>query len=97
MTRRGPNEGSIYERQDGRWQGAVHVGYEGNRRVRKFAIGHTRKEVSDKLDVLMRAHREHRPIPDQRVKLGPFLRTWLDETAKPTLRASTYDSCVGAR
>jgi len=92
MTRRGPGEGSIYERQDGRWEGAVHVGYEGNRRVRTFAIGHTRREVSDKLDVLLRAHREQRPIPDGRAKLGPFLRRWLDETAKPTIRASTYDS-----
>lgn len=32
------------------------------------------------------------PIPNQRDKLGPFLRSWLDEVARPTLRASTYDS-----
>jgi integrase len=35
---------------------------------------------------------ERRPIPNQREKLGPFLRRWLDEIAKPTLRASTYSS-----
>ncbi len=40
----------------------------------------------------MRAHEEQRPIPDQREKVGPFLRRWLDEVAKPTLRASTYKS-----
>ncbi len=92
MTRRGPNEGSIYLRQDGRWAGSVHIGYEGGRRVRKHVLGHSRKEAADKLDGLLRAHKENRPIPDQRQKLGPFLRRWLDDVAKPTLRASTYAS-----
>lgn len=92
MTRRGPNEGSIYERWDGRWAGSVQIGYEDNRRVRKHVMGHSRAEVKDKMAALMRAHEEKRPIPDQREKLGPFLRRWLDEVAKPTLRVSTYDS-----
>jgi len=92
MTRRGPNEGSIYERWDGRWAGSVHIGYEDGRRVRKHVMGHTRAEVKEKMAALMRAHDERRPIPSQREKLGPFLRRWLDEVAKPTLRASTYDS-----
>ncbi len=92
MSRRGPNEGSIYQRQDGRWEGAVHLGYRDGRRDRRFAIGHTRKEVADKLAVLLKARDEQRPIPNQRDKLGPFLRHWLDDTARPTLRASTYSS-----
>ncbi|MGH2407135.1 MAG: tyrosine-type recombinase/integrase [Candidatus Limnocylindrales bacterium] len=92
MTRRGPNEGSIYQRKDGRWEGAVHMGYETNRRVRKFVIGRTRKEAGDKLAVLLKTRDAGRSIPNQRDKVGPFLRRWLDETAKPTLRASTYDS-----
>ncbi len=92
MTRRGPGEGSIHLRQDGRWAGSVHIGYEGGKRVRKHVLGHTRKEVADKLDVVLRAQREQRPVPNQRDKLGPFLRSWLDDTARPTLRASTYAS-----
>jgi len=92
VTRRGPNEGSIYERWDGRWAGSVHIGYEDGRRVRKHVMGHSRAEVKDKMAALMRAHKEQRPIPDQRAKVGPYLRRWLDEVAKPTLRASTYDS-----
>jgi integrase len=55
-------------------------------------MGHSRKEVADKMATLMRAHEEKRPIPSQREKVGPFLRRWLDEVAKPTLRASTYSS-----
>ena len=92
MTRRGPNEGSIYERWDGRWAGSVHIGYEDGRRVRKHVMGHSRKEVVDKMATVLQAHTENRPIPSQREKVGPFLRRWLDEVAKPTLRASTYDS-----
>ena len=92
LSRRGPHEGSIYKRQDGRWQGAVHLGYQNGHRLRKFAIGQSRKEVAEKLDCLLQARNESRPIPDKRQKLGPFLRRWLDEVARPTLRASTYDS-----
>jgi integrase len=55
-------------------------------------MGHTRAEVKDKMVALLRAHEDQRPIPDQRAKVGPFLRRWLDEVAKPTLRASTFDS-----
>ncbi len=92
MTRRGPNEGSIYERWDGRWAGSVQIGYEDGRRVRKHVMGHSRAEVKDKMATVMRAHEEKRPIPDQREKVGPFLRRWLDEIARPTIRASTYAS-----
>jgi integrase len=92
MTRRGPGEGSIHERWDGRWAGSVHIGYIDGKRVRKHVMGKTRKEVADKLADLMRAHKEQRPIPNQREKTGPFLRRWLDEVAKPTLRPSTYES-----
>ena len=91
MSRRGPGEGSIYERWDGRWAGSVHIGYE-DRRVRKHVMGRTRNEVKEKMAALMRAHEEKRPIPSQREKVGPFLRRWLDEVARPTLRASTYAS-----
>lgn len=92
MTRRGPNEGSIHERWDGRWAGSVHIGYEGGRRVRKHVMGHSRAEVKEKMAALMRAHEEGRPIPDQRLKVGPFLRQWLDEVARPSLRPSTHAS-----
>jgi integrase len=92
MTRRGPNEGSVYLRKDSRWEGAVHMGYENGKRVRKFAIGNTRAEVVAKLAPILRARDERRPVPNQRQKLGPFLRRWLDEVAKPTIRASTYAS-----
>ena len=92
MTRRGPNEGSIHQRKDGRWAGSVHIGYQDGKRVRKHVLGHTRKEVADKLAPLLKARDQQRPVPNQRDKLGPFLRSWLDDTARLSLRASTYSS-----
>lgn len=92
MSRRGPNEGSIYQRQDGRWEGAVHMGYQDGKRVRKFVIAQTRGEAAEKLKAVQKVRDEQRPVPGQREKLGPFLRRWLDEVARPTLRVSTYDS-----
>ena len=88
MTRRGPHEGSVYRRGDGRWEGAVHLGYEDGKRVRRWVIGHSRKEVAARLETLLAAKREERPMPDGRTKLGLFLRRWLDEVARPTIRAS---------
>jgi len=92
VTRRGPNEGSIHERWDGRWAGSVHLGYEGGKRKRKHVMGHSRAEVKEKMAAVMRLHEEQRPIPDLRLKVGPYLRRWLDEVARPSLRHSTYTS-----
>ena len=92
MTRRGPGEGSIYQRGDGRWAGSVHIGYEGGKRVRKHVLGHSRAEVKEKLAKVQRLQAENRPIPDLRIKVGPYLRQWLDEVARPRVRASTLKS-----
>ena len=70
MTRRGPGEGSLYQRQDGRWAGSVHIGYEGGRRIRKHVLGHSRAEVKEKLASIQRLQAEQRPIPDLRIKAG---------------------------
>ena len=51
--RRGRNEGSIYQRKDGRWVGAVHVGHKGGQRLRKHYYGATRQEVAKKLTVAL--------------------------------------------
>ena len=49
-TRRGNNEGSIYQRQDGLWVGMVSLGYDDNgKQIRKAIYGKTRIEVSKKL------------------------------------------------
>jgi integrase len=92
MTRRGPHEGSIHQRGDGRWAGSLHVGWIDGKRVRKHVLAHTRAEAVARLDELRRQHLTGMPIPDQRTKVGPYLETWLADVAKPRVRASTYES-----
>jgi hypothetical protein len=49
-VRRGNNEGSIYQRKDGRWCAQVTIGYKGNgKAIFKYAYGATRQEVAKKL------------------------------------------------
>ena len=48
--RRGNNEGSIYQRKDGRWCAQITVGYrENGKAIFKYAYGSTRQEVAKKL------------------------------------------------
>jgi hypothetical protein len=55
-------------------------------------LGHSRAEVKEKLGTVQRLHAENRPIPDLRIKVGPYLRQWLEEVAQPRVRASTLKS-----
>ena len=94
MARRGPNEGNIYQRKDGRWEGRVHVGYdEHGRRMRKSFYGHTRREVQVQLDKARRDLQEGLPVGgDARVTVGRFLVRWLTDVARPTVRPRTYQT-----
>ena len=74
--RRGSGEGSIYQRQDGRWCAQVSFGYKpGGKPRRKLLYGKTRSEVSDAMKRLSRDQHAAYPLP--RIgKLSPiFLRT----------------------
>jgi len=48
--RRGRGEGSIYKRSDGRWAGAVTVGYRNDTQHRKTIYGRTRKQVQERIN-----------------------------------------------
>ena len=88
---RGNNEGSIYQRKDGRWVGAVHVGYKGGQRLRKHYYGATRQEVAKKLTVALKAHQDGLPVVPERQTVKDFLASWL-ENAKPSLRDQTHST-----
>ena len=92
MTRRGPTEGSLHQRKDGSWTGSLDIGWAGGHRERKDVFGRTRAEAAAKLDALRRQHEQGLPVPDQRTRVGPFLKTWLEDVARPTIRASTCES-----
>lgn len=92
MSRRGPDEGSIYQREsDGRWVGALHLGWDRTGRHRKYVYGKTRREVQLKLADLRRQHGlgVRVDLADQTVE--QFITRWL-AYKKNQVRPRTYDS-----
>lgn len=92
MSRRGPQEGSVYQRSDGLWVGALHLGFKNGKRQRKSVYARTQREALDKLRVVQEQVRAGLPVSSDRLTLGDFLLQWLDDAAKPSVRARTYSS-----
>ncbi|GAC1656448.1 MAG: site-specific integrase [Ktedonobacteraceae bacterium] len=84
--RRGHNEGSIYQRKDGRW--AASISLEG--RKRKTFYGKTRKEVQEQLKVALRDQQQGTLATGNRQTVGQFLEYWLEEVHKEAIRLSSY-------
>jgi integrase len=90
--RRGQNEGSAFQRKDGRWCGLISLGREGGRRKRKYFYGDTATEVHEQL---LRARTDHSrglPVTTERQTVGQFLNRWLIDSVKPSVRPRTYES-----
>ncbi len=91
--RRGHNEGSIYQRaSDGKWVGAVSLGWENGKFKRKVVYGKTRAEVSLKVTRLITQHRQGLPVQTADKALKAFLDDWLEDSVKASVRPRTYDS-----
>jgi len=88
MTRRAPGEGSIYRRRDGRWVGQAHKETGG----RVFVYGTTQREVRERMTAVKRELQQNIPPITGRMTLAVYLQHWLVESAKPTIRESTYVS-----
>ena len=63
MSKRGQNEGSIYQAKDGRWRGAITIGHRANGKgrmvqVRKMLSGATRGAVADQMKKVLRDQQE---------------------------------------
>ena len=77
---RANGEGGVHrEAERGRWVGTITVGYsDEGKQVRRKVTGKTKKEVTDKLDVLRTATTAGlRPAPAQ-LTVAKFLTDWLD-------------------
>jgi integrase len=86
MARRGHGEGSIYQRNDGRW--AASISLEG--RKRKTFYGKTRREVQEKLRVALNEQKQGTLSTGPQQTLKQYLEQWLEEVHKPTLRLGSY-------
>jgi len=92
MSKRGQNEGSIYKRSDGRWAGAVSLGYVGGKPKRKTIYGRTRKDVQDRMTRLMNDKQSGLPVVGEKQRVGEFLTDWLENWVKPSVKPKTFSS-----
>ena len=84
--RRGNNEGSVYQRPDGRWAGAVTLA----NGKRKYTYGKTRAEAADKMAILLAKVKQKKPLPDDQITIRQFVRDrWL-----PTVQRSLAPKTV---
>jgi len=96
MSKRGNNEGSIYQMVDGRWRSAIWLGWKVNgagKTVpnRKIFTGRTRKEVQNKLTEALRDQQLGVPVIQEKQTTGQFLRWWIEQVARPIVRPKTLE------
>ena len=96
MTKRGNNEGSIYQRSDGRWAGVVSIGGGRGVQKRKNVYGKTRLEVARKLTDVMKAVKDNVPLPPDRLTVAAFAKDWLVGIRLSSLKPKTQESYEGA-
>jgi integrase len=85
VARRGNNEGSVYQRRDGRWVAAVVL--PGGRRKAYYA--RTRAEAAQKLTTGLKAVQDGLPLPSEQLKVGRYLEGWLHQI-RPAVRPGTW-------
>jgi integrase len=76
--RRGPGEGTIRERVDGRWEGRITVGRDADgKQVTRSVFARTRAEAVTALDNLKSKQTRGLPVPSERLTVGAYLNRWL--------------------
>ena len=94
MANRGHNEGSIFQKADGKWLAQAVVGrdYETGKPKRVTYYGKTRKEVQEKLANALHDVKNGTFIEPSKMTLAEWLDVWLNEYVKPQVRPTTFDS-----
>jgi integrase len=94
MGRRGPGEGSVSRRSDGRWEGKADLGYRDGKRVRQSVYARSRREVQERIAALVRDVHEKKVQPGPVPATGAFLERWA-ESSKLRVRPKTSTSYEG--
>src|SRR5919202_916436 len=95
--RRGHGEGSIYQDSAGRWRAVVDFGWKQGKRDRKYLSGKTRREVQERLKVVLRDQQQGVAPTPGRLTVGALLGEWLQAEQVSSKRVSWYarlESCT---
>lgn len=83
---RANGEGSIYQRNDGRWAASITLA----NHKRKTFYGKTKAQVREKLRVALNEQKEGTLVTGPQQSVKAFLEYWLEEVHKPTIKIGTY-------
>ncbi len=75
MNKRGQSQGTIYQRRDGRWEGALTIPGTSGRRKRFYAA--TEEQAERQLAALVRAVAAGEAIAPESQTVGDYLAWWL--------------------
>lgn len=81
--RRGNGEGSVYQRQDGRYTGYIRT----EKGQKKYFYGSTRKEVQDKVRAALNEKEQGILATGPNMLLRDYFPEWLETVCKPPSRA----------
>ena len=91
--KKAPNgAGSVFQRSDGRWCGALYVLEADGRRVRRRVYGKTRQEVENRLALLRTKAEVGVPMTPSHLTVEAFLREWLAQIVAERVRPNTLAS-----
>lgn len=92
-TKRGQNEGSVYQRKDGRWEAILTIPADapGGPKRQSF-YGPTKRAAQDKLRAAQSSISRGVPLVPQEQTVERFLTDWLANVVTPTLKPRTTQS-----
>jgi integrase len=92
--KKGNGEGSIYKRSsDGRWIGAVTIGFNDNGRPKRKSISaKTRTEVVQKMNKLQRQLDDGLPAPDTALSVAKLLDRWHSDVLRHQVAPSAAEN-----
>ena len=96
MSKRGPNEGSVYQRADGRWCAQVSVWDKDGRRRLVGRYARTQGQARRLLTELKSKQDAHRlVVGGKTATVRAWLDIWLETFIKPNRAPRTYQSYYG--
>ena len=87
LTRRDPGDGSLFQRADGRWVARLRI--PNGAGSSRYFYGKTKAAAKARLTEAQRAVEDGRPLPDQRITVGTYLKVWLAGLPVGTAKPST--------
>lgn len=93
LSKRGNGEGTVFQRSDGRWQGAVTIGMDAEGKQRKRIVyGRSQEEAKAKV-LELRQQLVNGTYIIEKVSVKTFFERWIKEKGRHVKRRTLADYC----